>query len=137
MMKQIIAALLFTLPLLGHAELVVVTSNQSTITELTKSEVRQIFSGQSRQIGGNRVQPLDLPSSSNFRETFYRELMGRSPEQMRAYWTRLIFTGQGQPPREVSGAQEMSALLNSSAEFIGYLPASEVGSNMKVLLRIP
>lgn len=137
MIKQLIAALFFTLPLLGHAELMVVTSNQSTITELTKSEVRQIFSGQSRQIGGNRVQPLDLPSSSNFRETFYRELMGRSPEQMRAYWTRLIFTGQGQPPREVSGAQEMSTLLNSSAEFIGYLPATEVGSNMKVLLRIP
>lgn len=137
MMKQIIAALLLTLPLFGHAELVVVTSNQSTLTELTKSEVRQIFSGQSRQIGGNRVQPLDLPSSSSLRETFYRELMGRSPEQMRAYWTRLIFTGQGQPPREVSGAQEMSTLLNSSAEFIGYLPANEVGSNMKVLLRIP
>ena len=137
MLKRLIAALLFTLPMLASAELVVVTSNNATLNSLSENEAKQLFSGQLRQLGGNRVQPLDLPSSNKAREEFYRKLLGRSPEQMRAYWTRLIFTGQGQPPREVSGAQEMTTLLNSSAEFIGYLPAAELTGTMKVLYRLP
>ena len=137
MMKRIIAALLFTLPMLACAELAVVTSDRASLNSLTENEVKQLFSGQLRQIGGNRIQPLDLPSSSKLREEFYRKLLGRSPEQMRAYWTRLIFTGQGQPPREVSGAQEMGTLLNSSLEFIGYLPVEELTGNTKVLYRLP
>lgn len=86
------------LPLLAQADLVVVTGSNSSITSLTENEVRQLFSGQLKTVAGQRVQPLDLPNSGQHREEFYRKLMGRTPEQMRAYWTRLIFTGQGKPP---------------------------------------
>jgi hypothetical protein len=135
-MKKILFTLIALLPLIGHAELVVVAGSQSPITSLTENEVRQLFSGQLRSIGGQRVQPLDLTATDNNRETFYRSLMGRSPDQMRAYWTRLIFTGQGQPPREVSNARELATLATSSPEYIGYLPASEVSNNLRIIYRL-
>jgi len=137
MLKKLGLMLLLCLPLMAHAELVVVTGSQSPVAALSENEVRQLFSGQLRSVGGQRLQPLDLPSNSPHRNNFYRKLMGRSPDQMRAYWTRLIFTGQGQPPREVSSAQELIMLVNSSAEFIGYLPAEEVNANLRVLHRLP
>ena len=136
MKKTIVSLLLLLCPLLGNAELVVVTGKNSAVNSLSENEVRQLFSGQLRSLGGQRVQPLDMPNSSKEREAFYQKLLGRTPEQMRAYWTRLIFTGQGQPPREVSSAQELSTLVGSSGDFIGYLPAEAAGENVKVLYRI-
>jgi hypothetical protein len=134
-MKKLIVMLLFSIPLLSQAELVVVTGSDSTIISLTELEVRQLFSGQLKAIAGQRVQPLDLPNNARDRDEFYRKLMGRSPEQMRAYWTRLIFTGQGKPPREVSNTQELSTLV-SSGEYIGYLPAEADIGDMRILYRI-
>jgi ABC-type phosphate transport system substrate-binding protein len=136
MKKTILSLLLLLCPLLGNAELVVVTGKNSAVNSLSENEVRQLFSGQLRSLGGQRVQAVDLPSSSKEREAFYQKLLGRTPEQMRAYWTRLIFTGQGQPPREVSGTQELTTLVGSSGDFIGYLPAEAAGANVKVLYRI-
>ncbi|MEE4250032.1 MAG: hypothetical protein V2I38_05540 [Alcanivoracaceae bacterium] len=134
-MKKWMILLLLSWPLLGQAELVVVTGSNSDLTSLTENEVRQLFSGQLKVVGGKRMQPLDLPTSSKDRENFYAKLMGRSPEQMRAYWTRLIFTGQGKPPREVSSIQELTNLVNSG-EYIGYLRADALTDNVQVLYRI-
>lgn len=134
-MNKTIIMLLLSLPLLAQADLVVVTGSNSTITSLTETEVRQLFSGQLKTVAGQRVQALDLPNSGQHREEFYRKLMGRTPEQMRAYWTRLIFTGQGKPPREVSNTQELTTLVGSG-EYIGYLPADAAGGNVRVLYRI-
>ena len=136
MLKHYLLTLLLILPTLASAELVIVTGSQSSIASLTDNEARQLFSGQLRNIGGQRIQPLDLPANDANRAHFYRSLTGRSPEQMRAYWTRLIFTGQGQPPREVSGHLELTSLVSSSPEYIGYLPASEVNDRVRVIYRI-
>ena len=136
-MNKVIIVLLLSLPLplLANAELVVVTGSNSTINSLTENEVRQLFSGQLKAVAGQKVQPLDLPSGAADRDEFYRKLMGRSPDQMRAYWTRLIFTGQGKPPREVANPQELTTLVGSG-EYIGYLPADAAGSNVRVLYRL-
>lgn len=134
-MKNLMMMLLFSLPLLAQAELVVVTGSNSDITSLTENEVRQLFSGHLKTIGGQRVEPLDLPRNAIHREEFYRKLMGRTPEQMRAYWTRLIFTGQGKPPREVSNTGELITLLGSG-NYIAYLAADASNSNVRVLFRL-
>jgi hypothetical protein len=134
-MKKSFILLLLFLPLLAKAELVVIAGSGAEFSSLSESEVRQLFSGQLKTVAGKRVQPLDLPVSSKDRESFYTKLMGRSPEQMRAYWTRLIFTGQGKPPREVSSAQELTTLVNSG-DYIGYLQADAVPDNVQVLYRI-
>lgn len=121
----------------ARADLLVVTGSHSLLDSLTEQEVRQLFSGHLRQLHGLRLQPLDLPLGNADRDHFYRQLMGRTPEQMRAYWTRLLFAGQGQPPREVSSLGELSSLVGTSSEYIGYLPADALRHDLKVLYRLP
>ena len=67
-MNKVIIMLLLSLPVFAQADLVVVTGNNSSITSLTESEARQLFSGQLKAVAGQRVQPLDLPSSTSQRE---------------------------------------------------------------------
>lgn len=133
--KFLIVILLCVTSFTVQAEIVVVSSRGLNIAALSENEVRQLFSGQLKVIKGITLQALDLPAGNTYRDDFYRQLMGRSPEQMRAYWTRLIFTGQGKPPREVTSAQELITLLGSG-NYIGYLPVDALTSQLQVLYRL-
>lgn len=136
MLKRILLLVFLSLPLAAQAELVVVAGAGSQLGELSENEVRQLFTGQTRAIKGERIQTLDLPVNEAARIEFYQKLLNRSPDQMRSYWARMIFTGQGQPPREVSGQREMKLLVGSSANQVGYLPADEVDDSLRVLFRL-
>ncbi|MEE4249447.1 MAG: hypothetical protein V2I38_02565 [Alcanivoracaceae bacterium] len=137
MLKGIAILVALLMPLLANAQLVVVTGLDSPLNSLNRSEVKQLFSGQARNMAGHRVQPVDLPAGDASREQFYLYVMGRTPEQMRAYWTRLIFTGQGQPPKEASSALELEILLDSSPEYIGYVREEALTNKMRVVYRVP
>nr|WP_237440540.1 hypothetical protein [Alcanivorax sp. DP30] len=114
---------------------VVVVSADSTIGTLSKSQVRQLFNGQLRRVSGVAVKPLDLPGGGATRDDFYRQVIGKSAEQMKSYWARMIFTGRGMPPREVSSERELGMLVISDPAFVGYLEETRVPSGMKVVYR--
>lgn len=130
------AIALFALPGLAAAEVVVVASDSLGITSLSKSDVRQIFSGKRSSIEGVSIAPLDLPADSSARETFYRAVLEKSASQMRSHWARLTFTGRGNPPKIVSGEEELAILLSSSSRnYIGYMDAAMVKPGMVILYR--
>jgi len=118
-----------------QADPVVVVSANSSLGALTQDEVRQIFNGQARRVSGVSVEALALPSRGDAREAFYQQVLGKSAEQMKSYWARMIFTGRGMPPREVSSEQEMVMLVGSNRNFVGYLDASQVTPDLKVVYR--
>ncbi len=134
-MKKILFSLLLMLAAAAQAEPVVVVSANSGLDALTQDEVRQIFNGQARRVSGVSVKPLDLPSRGRARNDFYQQVLGKSAEQMKSYWARMIFTGRGMPPREVSSEQEMVLLVGSNRNFVGYLDASLVTPDLKVVYR--
>ena len=134
-MKKIMFSLLLMLSTAAQAEPVVVVSASSSLGALTQDEVRQIFNGQTRRVSGISVKPLDLPSRGGARNDFYQQVLGKSAEQMKSYWARMIFTGRGMPPREVSSEQEMVMLVGSNRNFVGYLDAALVTPDLKVVYR--
>ena len=119
----------------AQAGIVVVVSKNSDLGGLTRNEVRQIFNGQLNRVGEISVKPLDLPVAASQREVFYQQVMGKSVEQMKSYWARMIFTGRGMPPREVSSDREMTLLVGSDRKFIGYMDEADVTSDLKVVFR--
>ncbi|MBQ0753486.1 MAG: hypothetical protein KBT87_03100 [Gammaproteobacteria bacterium] len=138
MIKKILFTVLLSFPILVCAEeLAVVVGKDFPITNISDYEIEQIFSGKLRSIDGKDLQALDLPGGDTTRNTFYQKLMGRSPDQMRSHWARLIFTGKGRPPREVNNSHDMISMIKSSNNLIGYIPASEAGENVRIIKIIP
>jgi hypothetical protein len=124
-------------PVAAVGEPVVVMSRTAEPESLTGVEVRQLFTGRLRQIQGLVLTPLDMPAGSAERDRFYRLSAGKAPDQMRSHWARMVFTGQGYPPREVSGSTEMILLVESSDDYIGYLDSADVTDQLKVVYRFP
>jgi ABC-type phosphate transport system substrate-binding protein len=116
------------------ADVVVVVSAKSTTAALSKTQVTDIFLGRvSHFPDGKRAVPIDQVAGSAAREQFYTRLAGRTPAQMKAYWSKIIFTGRGQPPTEVSDGAELKKRLAANADAIGYIDASLVDDSVRVL----
>ena len=114
--------------------MVAVVSAKSPVTSLNASQVADIFLGKtSRFPDGSQAVPIDQVEDSPARERFYAAFTGKSPAQVKAHWSKIIFTGRGQPPRQVSNSAEARKLVAANPNAIGYIDASLVDDSVRVL----
>lgn len=120
-----------------QAETVVITNAQNGGLHLTPDQILKIFMGKvTRLPNGVMVKPIDQPDGL-VREAFYLTLTGKSSAQIKTYWSRQMFTGQGQPPIEAASAEELVKLVGKNPNLIGYVDkASLSDSDVVVLLAL-
>lgn len=120
----------FVLTGLVHAADVVVIGNPSA-APLTKDQVADIFLGKSQS-----YVPIDQVESAPIRAEFYKKATGRDPAQIKALWSRLIFSGKAQPPKEVADSGAVKKAVATDPKAIGYIEKSAVDGSVKVLTSI-
>lgn len=98
---------------------------------LSKDQLADIYLGRSTML-----KPLDLPTSNELRDAFYKKATDRDAAQVKAVWSRLIFTGQGQPPREVADATAVKKAVAADPKMVGYIDESDVDATVKVVLSL-
>jgi len=114
------------------AEVVPVVSAANPVKVMSKDQVLAIFLGRMvRFPDGGPALPVDQPEGSIARDAFYSQYAGKSPAQLKAYWSKIIFTGRGQPPRAVANDAEVKRLLSQRPEAIGYIDRSSIDSSVK------
>ena len=118
-----------------HADIVAVVSSKSPIVTLTKNQVMDIFLGKrTRFPDGSSAIPIDQAEGSAARVEFYTRFADMSPAQVKAFWSKIIFTGRGQPPKTVPSSLEAKKLLIADPSTIGYIDQSLVDSTVRVVL---
>jgi hypothetical protein len=118
-----------------NADVVAVVSSKSSITTLSKNQLMDIFLGKrTRFPDGSSAVPIDQAEGSAARDEFYTRFADMSPAQVKAYWSRIIFTGRGQPPRTVPSGLEAKKLLLANLNAISYFDQSLVDSSVRVVL---
>lgn len=119
------------------ADVMLVTSATSDITSLSREEASQLYLGRRTMLNdGTPVTLFDLPSGP-VRDRFYELLTGKNPNQIRAYWSRQVFTGRALPPREAKSSADLPILLSNDPASVGYLPNGPIGPELRILLKLP
>ena len=77
--------------------------------------------------------PIDLYDGSPEREQFYAKIAGKTPAQVKAYWSKIIFTGRGQPPKAVPTDLEVKKILAANVAAIGYIDATQLDDSVRAL----
>jgi ABC-type phosphate transport system substrate-binding protein len=138
-MKKIsLQAVVLTFALVGalpcSAQVAVVAGAKSAATPLSADQAAGLFLGKSDQLPGAGVALLlDQPESNPNRELFYTKVAGKSAAQVKAAWSRLVFSGKGTPPKEIANSAEVKKLVSSNPNAVGYIEKSAVDSSVKVL----
>lgn len=137
MIRKLLCCLLLALAAgtVAAAELVVVVSARSPVTALRAEQVADIFLAEVRRFpDGGEAVALDLPIGSPLRDEFYLKVANRTPALMKAYWTKKIFTGRGQPPRELQNSQAVRKLVAENPTLIGYIERSALDASVRPVL---
>lgn len=116
--------------------IVVVVSASSPVQQLSRANINALYLGTlaSNEVA-HQLRPLDLEDGSA-RDSFYSYLANRSRNQLRAYWSRMVFTGRGKPPRAYT-LEAVRQALQTDPSVIAYLPRSELNDDMRALLTLP
>ncbi len=123
---------------LVHAELAVVVHPSNALTTISAKDVSRIYLGKARSFpGGGKVKPINLPSGNAARDEFYQTYTGMNDAQVKGHWSKLMFSGKGNPPDEVSNDAEVKSAVAGDSAAMGYIDKSAVDSSVKVLTVSP
>lgn len=120
------------------AEFVVVVSAKNPVTTLSAQQVTAIFLSQTGRFpGGEEAMALDLPVGSPLRDEFYNRIAARTPALMKAYWTKMVFTGRGQPPRELPNSAAVRRMVADNPAMIAYIDRAALDASVKAIQVTP
>ena len=136
--KSILCGAMLALSLgAAHAEVIVVVSAKSGASAISAEQAADIFMGKVNTLpGAGAAVPVDQGEASPVREEFYQKVTGKSTTQVKAYWAKQIFTGKGQPPKEVGDSASVKALVAGNPNLIGYIDKAALDASVKQLLSI-
>lgn len=82
---------------------------------------------------GQAVHPIDLSDKFPARERFTRDVLHKTPSQLRTYWNEQIFSGKGVPPPEADSTAQVIDYVVANRGAVGYLPAGTDPGRAKVV----
>lgn len=120
---------------IATADVVVVVSAKNASAALTAAQVSDIFLAKATSFPtGGQVVPVDQPESASIRDEFYSKVTGKSAPQVKAYWSKIIFSGKGQPPKELADSAAVKKFVADNPNAIGYIDKAAVDASVKAVL---
>jgi ABC-type phosphate transport system substrate-binding protein len=115
----------------ARADVVVIVSAQSTTTTITAGEISRVYLGDS-----NTMTPVDIANPSRARREFYTKVVGKADSQVKANWSKLVFTGKASAPKELPSGEDVVKAVAADPHAIGYVDRSFVNMTVKVILTV-
>jgi ABC-type phosphate transport system substrate-binding protein len=136
MLKKLLLIPALTLSFMAFANVAVIVHPSNAAT-LSQDDINKIFTGRAKSFtDGKAAEPVNLVEAVAVRADFDQKALGRSSSQMKAYWSKLVFTGKGTPPKELASEQEVLDAVAKNPAAIGYVSAGAVTGSVKVALTL-
>lgn len=135
-MKTVLLIAGLVLSPLAQAEVAVIVHPSNAAT-LDADAISKLFLGREKSFpGGAAAVPLALSDDAAATAEFNDKILKKPSSQLKAYWSKLIFTGKGTPPKEIASDAEMVKLISSNPNMIGFVDAKAVDGSVKVVLKM-
>jgi ABC-type phosphate transport system substrate-binding protein len=136
-MKKIMYALLLVASasifvVQAKAQVIVVANNSVKASDVSKNDLKDVFTGSSTSLGGGGVVPI-LLKAGTAHEEFLQAYIGKNDTAYRAGWRSLVFSGQGSMPKSVDGDAAVVEFVAHTPGAIGYIGKASPHEGVKVL----
>jgi ABC-type phosphate transport system substrate-binding protein len=127
--KTLAAASLVLSAAVANAEVVVIVSAKSSASTMTADDIANIYLGKS-----SSMKPVD--NATPVRSQFYTKVAGKDEAQVKAIWSKLVFTGKATPPKELASNADVVKAVAADPNAIGYVDKSAVDASVKVVYEV-
>jgi ABC-type phosphate transport system substrate-binding protein len=131
-MKQwILAASLCSSMAFADVAVIVHPSNGDA---LDKDSISRLFLNKMKSFpNGTNAVPLALAEGQAATDEFNGKVLSKSASQLTAFWSKLVFTGKGQPPKALGSDAEVISAVAADPGAIGYVDAGSVDGSVRVV----
>jgi ABC-type phosphate transport system substrate-binding protein len=98
---------------------------------ISKEQIADLYLGRS-----DAWIPIDQAVGSEIYVEFYKKVTGRDSAQIKAIWSRILFTGRGVPPKQLRDSAAVKKAVAANPNAVGYIEKSAVDASVKVALPI-
>ena len=112
---------------------VVIVNLGSGIAEATAAEISKVFMGKSTSISGEKVEAVDQVAESESRADFSEKILGRSVKKVTDYWKKRVFSGKGEPLKQLDNDAKVIAFVSENPGSIGYIASGSLNDKVKAI----
>jgi ABC-type phosphate transport system substrate-binding protein len=112
----------------SRAEDIVVIVNPAS-APLSKEQIADIYLARD-----GAWTPIDQAAGSPIYTEFYKRATGRDAAQVKAIWSKILFTGRGVPPKQLPDSAAVKKAVAADPKAVGYIEKSAVDASVKVIL---
>ena len=118
----------------AHAQILVIANPSIVAVDVSKSDLRDVFTGASSSFkGAAQVTPV-LLKQGPVNEDFLDLYVGKSDSAFRASWRSLLFSGQGVLPRTLDSDAAVVEYVLHTPGAIGYIARTSPHEGVKTLV---
>jgi ABC-type phosphate transport system substrate-binding protein len=117
---------------MAQAETVVIVNKANPASRMFSEQAAQFFLGKS-----NMFTPVDQAEGSAIRAEFYHKVAEKDPAQVKAIWSKLVFTGKAVAPKEFGSNAEIKKAVAADPKAIGYIDKAALDDSVKAILTLP
>jgi ABC-type phosphate transport system substrate-binding protein len=117
----------------AKAQVIVIANPNVKATEVSKNDLKDVFTGASTSLGGSSVVPI-LLKAGTAHEEFLQAYIGKNDTAYRAGWRSLVFSGQASMPKSLDGDAAVVEFVAHNAGAIGYIGKASAHEGVKVLV---
>ncbi len=136
-MKKLLYAALFVASasifiVQASAQVIVIANPSVKTSDVSKNDLKDVFTGASTSLGGGSVVPI-LLKAGTVHEEFLQAYIGKNDTAYRAGWRSLVFSGQASMPKSLDPEAAVVEFIAHNAGTIGYISKATPHEGVKVL----
>ncbi len=115
------------------AELVIIANRGVSETQLSKGDVKKIYSGKKTKWGNDETIVVTVLEKGNIHKAFLKQYVKKSPSQFKLTWKKMMFTGKGTPPQKFKDMKSLIKFVSKTPGAIGYITSNKQSDAVKIL----
>ncbi len=123
---------------LAQAQISIIVSKSAKLdsNDVKKADIKTIYTGNRlKWPSGNKIQVVDQ-AETGVGKKFYELVLGKTLNQVRSQWTKLILSGQASAPVQCPSDKVVKKVVAGSPHAIGYIASSALDDSVREILRI-
>jgi len=118
---------------MAFAEVAVIVHPSNT-DALDKSTISRLFLNKAKTFpNGTQANAVALADDQAATDEFNNKVLNKSTAQLTAFWSKLVFTGKGQPPKVLPNDAAVISTVASNPGAIGFIDAGAVNDSVRVV----
>ena len=114
----------------GGIAIIVNPANSHTLTD---DELKKAFLGKLKKFPDGSSMVVVNQKTGDIRDTFEMSVIKKRPRQVKAYWSKMVFSGKARPPIELEDDDDIIAFVAKESGAIGYIDETNINKSVRVI----